>query len=38
MHIAPHDNQNRPIVEMDHPLVPYVYFNIVRLPAGQHFD
>lgn len=38
MHIAPHDNQNRPIVEMHHPLVPYVYFNIVRLTAGQHFD
>lgn len=38
MHIAPHDNQNRPIVDMDHPLVPLVYFNIVRLQAGQHFD
>lgn len=38
MHIAPHDNQNRPIVDLDHPLVPYVYFNIVRLAAGQHFD
>ena len=38
MHIAPHDNQNRPIVDRDHPLVPLVYFNIVRLQAGQHFD
>jgi 5-deoxy-glucuronate isomerase len=38
MHIAPHDNQNRPIVDMDHPLVPLVYFNILRLQAGQHFD
>jgi len=38
MHIAPHDNQNRPIVDMDHPLVPLVYFNILRLTAGQHFD
>ena len=38
MHIAPHDNQNRPIVDVDHPLVPLVYFNIVRLQAGQHFD
>lgn len=38
MHIAPHDNQNRPIVDVDHPLVPYVYFNIIRLGAGQTFD
>ncbi len=38
MHIAPHDNQNRPIVDLDNPLVPLVYFNIVRLKAGQHFD
>lgn len=38
MHIAPHDNQNRPIVDRDNPLVPLVYFNIVRLKAGQHFD
>jgi 5-deoxy-glucuronate isomerase len=38
MHIAPHDNQNRPIVDREHPLVPYVYFNIVRLSAGAHFD
>jgi 5-deoxy-glucuronate isomerase len=38
MHIAPHDNRNRPIVDREHPLVPYVYFNIVRLSAGAHFD
>lgn len=38
MHIAPHDNRNQPIVDGDHPLVPYVYFNIVRLPAGGTFD
>ncbi|HLQ18809.1 MAG TPA: 5-deoxy-glucuronate isomerase [Tabrizicola sp.] len=38
MHLAPHDNQNRPIVDRDHPLVPLVYFNIVRLKAGEHFD
>ena len=38
MHIAPHDNRNRPIVDRDHPLVPLVYFNILRLRAGQHFD
>jgi 5-deoxy-glucuronate isomerase len=38
MHIAPHDNRNQPIVDVDHPLVPYVYFNIVHLDAGQSFD
>ena len=38
MHIAPHDNRNQPIVDRDHPLVPCVYFNIVRLPAGGTFD
>lgn len=38
MHIAPHDNRNQPIVDRDHPLVPYVYFNIVRLRAGEVFD
>ena len=38
MHIAPHDNRNRAIVEMDNPLVPLVYFNILRLQPGEHFD
>jgi 5-deoxy-glucuronate isomerase len=38
MHIAPHDNQNRPIVDRDDPLVPLVYFNIIRLKPGEHFD
>lgn len=38
MHIAPHDNQNRAIVDMDNALVPLVYFNIVTLKAGGHFD
>ena len=38
MHIPPHDNANQPIVDIDHPLVPYVYFNIIRLTAGQYFD
>jgi 5-deoxy-glucuronate isomerase len=37
MHIAPHDNQNRPIVDVDHPLVPLNYFNIVSLKRGQDF-
>jgi 5-deoxy-glucuronate isomerase len=38
MHIAPHDNQNRAIVDVEHPLVPLVYFNIIRLRAGAQFD
>ncbi len=38
MHIAPHDNQNRPIVDTDNPLVPLNYFNIVRLRRGQGFE
>ena len=38
MHIAPHDNHNRPIVGADHPLVPLTYFNIVRLLRGEMFD
>jgi 5-deoxy-glucuronate isomerase len=37
MHIAPHDNQNRPIVDVDHPLVPLNYFNIVTLKRGEDF-
>jgi 5-deoxy-glucuronate isomerase len=37
MHIAPHDNQNHPIVDVDHPLVPLNYFNIVTLKRGQDF-
>ena len=35
MHIAPYDNQNQPIVDVDHPLVPLNYFNIVKLQAGE---
>lgn len=38
MHIAPHDNQNRPIVDAGHPLVPFNYFNIVMLKRGESFD
>jgi 5-deoxy-glucuronate isomerase len=37
MHIAPHDNQNLPIVDVDHPLVPLNYFNIVTLKRGEDF-
>ena len=32
MHIPPHDNQNRPIVDMHDARVPYVYFNIILIP------
>ncbi len=38
MHIAPHDNRNRPIVDADDEHVPLVYFNIVKLKSGEHFD
>jgi 5-deoxy-glucuronate isomerase len=37
MHIAPYDNANRPIVDIDNPTVPLVYFNIVRLRQGETF-
>lgn len=37
MHIAPHDNRNRPIVDADHPLVPLNYFNIVKVKKGETF-
>ena len=37
MHIAPYDNANRPIVDVDNPTVPLNYFNIVRLARGQSF-
>ena len=38
MHIAPHDNQNKPIVDTDSELVPLNYFNIVKLRKGETFD
>ncbi len=38
MHILPHDNANRPIVDVDNDRVPLNYFNIVKLKAGEHFD
>jgi 5-deoxy-glucuronate isomerase len=38
MHIPPHDNKNRAIVDVDNPLVPLNYFNIVKLRRGESFD
>ena len=37
MHIAPFNNQNQPIIGADHPAVPLVYFNIVKLRRGQFY-
>ncbi|MCY4179078.1 MAG: 5-deoxy-glucuronate isomerase, partial [Litoreibacter sp.] len=38
MHIAPYDNQNKPIVDVDDPTVPLNYFNIVKLKKGDAFE
>ncbi|SMY07620.1 5-deoxy-glucuronate isomerase [Flavimaricola marinus] len=38
MHIAPYDNHNSPIVDVDDPLVPLNYFNIVKLTRDQVFE
>jgi 5-deoxy-glucuronate isomerase len=38
MHIAPHDNQNKPIVDVENSLVPLNYFNIVKLKKGEAFE
>ena len=37
MHIAPYDNQNQAIVDVDNAHVPLTYFNIVKLKAGETF-
>jgi 5-deoxy-glucuronate isomerase len=37
MHFPPFDNQNRPIIDVDHDRVPLNYFNIVKLKRGQAF-
>lgn len=37
MHIPPFDNHNEPIVGVDDPRVPLVYFNIVKLKDGERF-
>lgn len=38
MHIAPHDNHNKPIVDVDNELVPLNYFNIIKLTKGEVFE
>ena len=38
MHIAPFDNKNSPVVDVDDATVPLNYFNIVKLAKGQAFD
>ena len=38
MHFPPHDNHNKPIVDVDDVRVPLNYFNIVKLVKGQSFD
>lgn len=38
MHIAPYDNTNKPIVDIDDGLVPLNYFNIVKLKRGEAFE
>ena len=38
MHIAPYDNKNIPIVDVNHDLVPLNYFNIIKLSKGKNFS
>lgn len=38
MHIAPFDNQNKPIVDVNDERVPLNYFNIVKLVKDQSFS
>ena len=38
MHIAPHDNSNKPIVDVDNEIVPLNYFNIIKLKKGEVFS
>jgi 5-deoxy-glucuronate isomerase len=37
MHIAPYDNRNAPLVDVDDATVPLNYFNIVKLTKDQSF-
>ncbi|MCR9137456.1 MAG: 5-deoxy-glucuronate isomerase [Alphaproteobacteria bacterium] len=38
MHIAPFDNKNKPIVDVEDSRVPLNYFNIVKLKKGDAFE
>jgi 5-deoxy-glucuronate isomerase len=38
MHIAPYENQNQPIVDIDDARVPLNYFNIIKLKRDQSFE
>jgi len=38
MHIAPHENLNKPIVDVDNEYVPLNYFNIVKLKKDEVFE
>jgi 5-deoxy-glucuronate isomerase len=38
MHIAPYENQNQPIVDIDDTRVPLNYFNIIKLKRDQSFE
>ena len=38
MHIAPYNNQNKPIVDAENGTVPLNYFNIVKLKKGEAFE
>ena len=38
MHIPPHDNHNKAIVDRNDPQVPLCYFNIVKLKKGESFN
>ncbi|MBX9456419.1 MAG: 5-deoxy-glucuronate isomerase [Rhizobium sp.] len=38
MHIAPYENANKPIIDIDDTVVPLNYFNIVKLRRGEAFE
>jgi len=38
MHIAPYDNKNTPIVDINDPITPLIFFNIIKLKAGEHYQ
>ena len=38
MHIAPYENSNKPIVDVNNEFVPLNYFNIVKLKKGELFE